>query len=133
MTTWVAKCSSDKYSCRMTTWETCHEQSRGAHGDLRDAEFHLHEAIRMRSNRLAAIDVKPGNLPWLLYAVRDAAAARDVADRALSAIVAEARADGLSWGQIADALGISRQGARQRYGATSVPSVPPQTDTLEGL
>lgn len=37
-------------------------------------------------------------------------------DAALTETVAVARANGKSWGKIAIALGVSRQGARQRYG-----------------
>lgn len=39
------------------------------------------------------------------------------AGNARSAIIADARANGETWQSIADALGISRQAAQQRYGA----------------
>ncbi|MGC4108120.1 MAG: hypothetical protein QM753_17490 [Thermomicrobiales bacterium] len=46
-------------------------------------------------------------------------------DRALHAIVHEARAAGFSWQQIGDITGTSRQGAAQRFGTT-----PPAVDDL---
>ncbi|MGH3355132.1 MAG: hypothetical protein ACRDOJ_04495 [Nocardioidaceae bacterium] len=42
---------------------------------------------------------------------------RDALEESITAAVAAAREDGWSWGKIAIALGVSRQGApRQRYG-----------------
>ncbi len=50
-----------------------------------------------------------------------AAAMNEVAaaEANLSAAVAAARSQGRSWGRIAMVLGVSRQAARQRYGAPS--------------
>lgn len=47
--------------------------------------------------------------------IREAAAARDAAQDDVDAAVAEARAAGSTWVEIALALGITPQGARQRY------------------
>lgn len=50
-------------------------------------------------------------------ALADLRMARDYADAAIRTVVQIARADGLSWQQIADALHTSRQAAQQRYAA----------------
>ena len=55
--------------------------------------------------------------PEVLIELRAAAAARrDAEGRAEGAVIVARRA-GLSWGVIGAQLGITRQGARQRYGA----------------
>lgn len=41
---------------------------------------------------------------------------RDTIDEAMTAAVAACRAEGYSWGEIAQRLGTSRQAAQQRYG-----------------
>jgi hypothetical protein len=41
---------------------------------------------------------------------------RDGLDRAMAAEVAALVAQGVSWGEVGRALGMTRQGARQRYG-----------------
>lgn len=41
--------------------------------------------------------------------------AREDIDRALTHLVAAMRAEGQSWNTIADALGVTRQGAQKRY------------------
>jgi len=51
-----------------------------------------------------------------LVAVARAADAVEAAKTALDAAVANARARGRSWNQIALSLGVSRQAARQRFG-----------------
>lgn len=43
---------------------------------------------------------------------------RQIIDQALSALVADARANGATWGDIGAALGITRQAAHQRYART---------------
>jgi len=71
----------------------------------------------------------PAPNPWLprrhhpCEALRQLAADRDAARQALLTVehdiaqeVARERADGADWSQIGGALGISRQGARQRFG-----------------
>jgi DNA-directed RNA polymerase specialized sigma24 family protein len=50
-----------------------------------------------------------------LRAVAQAVAATATAQAAVEAAVLTARANGRSWGQIAIALGTSRQAVRQRY------------------
>lgn len=35
-------------------------------------------------------------------------------------IVTDMRAEGCTWGEVGDALGITRQGARQRYGGAGI-------------
>ena len=47
--------------------------------------------------------------------LRVAAAGRRAADERLEAAVVAAKAAGLSWGTIGAQLGVTRQGARQRY------------------
>ena len=47
--------------------------------------------------------------------LRAAAAGRRAADERLEAAVVAAKAAGLSWGTIGAQLGVTRQGARQRY------------------
>lgn len=44
------------------------------------------------------------------------ATVREVADLHLAFVVARAREEGLSWAEVGDELGISRQAAQQRYG-----------------
>ena len=58
-----------------------------------------------------AIDAAP------LRDLARAVAVRDDAERAIGAAVDAARDQGLSWATIGAVLGISRQGALQRYGS----------------
>lgn len=51
----------------------------------------------------------------VLVELRAAAAARRAADDRLEAAVRAGRAAGLSWGVIGAQLGVTRQGARQRF------------------
>jgi L-amino acid N-acyltransferase YncA len=51
----------------------------------------------------------------VLRELRAAAAARRAADERVESAVANARNVGLSWGIVGAQLGITRQGARQRY------------------
>jgi hypothetical protein len=53
--------------------------------------------------------------PPLLIELRAAAAARRAAEGRLEAAVIAARHAGLSWGVIGAQLGMTRQGARQRF------------------
>jgi hypothetical protein len=53
----------------------------------------------------------PADLREIAKAVGDVAAAEE----RLAELVKAARANGRSWGRIAMALGVSKQGARQRY------------------
>jgi hypothetical protein len=61
---------------------------------------------------LAELD-EPGSPQGAVAAARDLSAA---ADAALQAVVDRARASGLSWREIGDVLGTSRQAAFQRFG-----------------
>lgn len=61
-----------------------------------------------------------------LVRLKELAAARaearrvvDVLDEEIEVAVAHQRVDGASWAQVGRALGISRQGARQRFGEAS--------------
>lgn len=54
--------------------------------------------------------------PWRLLALTRIAARAGEVEEALAQMVANARAGGHSWQEIGDALGISRQGASQRFG-----------------
>ncbi|OUZ07553.1 hypothetical protein BHE97_16520 [Aeromicrobium sp. PE09-221] len=47
-----------------------------------------------------------------------AVAERAAAEQAITEAVHDARARGVTWVEIATALGVSHQGARQRYGAS---------------
>ena len=47
--------------------------------------------------------------------IRAAVTARAAADDAVTAAVIDARARGITWVEIASALGVSHQAARQRY------------------
>jgi nucleotide-binding universal stress UspA family protein len=51
----------------------------------------------------------------VLAELRSAAATRRAADARVEAAVANARRSGLSWGVIGPQLGLTRQGARQRF------------------
>lgn len=62
-------------------------------------------------------------------ALRAAVIDRQLAEERVAREVAWLRARGWSWTQVADALGVSRQAARQRYGAVE----PPQTTVPAGL
>ena len=53
---------------------------------------------------------------WLSRPMWAALEARDRADALVSALVAQAREDGMTWEQIGDLLGVSRQAAHKRYG-----------------
>ncbi|MCW2787153.1 MAG: hypothetical protein JWP74_3670 [Marmoricola sp.] len=50
------------------------------------------------------------------YSLADLARKRDSIERTIAAIVLYRRAAGDSWRAIADALGVSKQAAQQRYG-----------------
>jgi predicted ArsR family transcriptional regulator len=52
-----------------------------------------------------------------LSELADAAGYRDLAERMIEAAVFAARAEGATWAQIADALGVSHQAARKRFRA----------------
>jgi L-amino acid N-acyltransferase YncA len=54
----------------------------------------------------------------VLSELRAAAAARRAAEERVESAVANARNVGLSWGIVGAQLGITRQGARQRYEAS---------------
>lgn len=47
--------------------------------------------------------------------IRDALLMRAAADDAITEVVRDMRADGASWSEIGDALGVTRQAAQQRY------------------
>lgn len=51
----------------------------------------------------------------VLRELRAAAAGRRAAEERLEAAVVEAKCAGLSWGTIGAQLGVTRQGARQRF------------------
>jgi len=51
----------------------------------------------------------------LVSALRETIGARDHADALAAALVARLRAEGVSWTSIAAPLGMTRQGAQQRY------------------
>lgn len=57
----------------------------------------------------------------VLRELRAAAAARRAAEDRVEAAVASARNAGLSWGVVGAQLGITRQGARQRFEPASNP------------
>lgn len=54
--------------------------------------------------------------PERIEAIRAAVAARDLVDQLVTERVQAAREAGLTWVEIALGLGVSPQGARQRYG-----------------
>jgi hypothetical protein len=53
----------------------------------------------------------PDAINWLL----DLAALRDAVDEAIADAVRSKDANGLSWQQVGDALGVTKQAAQQRY------------------
>lgn len=57
----------------------------------------------------------PGSAGGVLARIEHALAERDQAEAQLRARVADARALGLSWHQVGGALGMTSEGARQRY------------------
>lgn len=67
----------------------------------------IRRVIRALSRRVAAGDVD---------ALQDLAALADQVDQAVTEAVAGLRARGYSWTEIGDRLGISKQGAQQRWG-----------------
>lgn len=80
--------------------------SAGAAPAAVDVEAPPAKVVPVLSNRWDAMT----RLERLASDARRAAAARDRGVR-------EARAAGASWVEVADVLGVSRQAARQRYGA----------------
>lgn len=85
--------------------------------------------VRPREVVRHAYPPKPAPGPWLprrhhpCDALRQLAADRDATRQAVRDVehniaqeVARERADGADWSEIGGALGISRQGARQRFG-----------------
>ena len=55
-----------------------------------------------------------------LEAVEAAVTRLRVAEEQLASVVAAARGSGHSWGELGEALGVTRQAAQQRFGKTSV-------------
>jgi hypothetical protein len=53
--------------------------------------------------------------------LRAVVALRRLADQVENSQVAAARRDGLSWEQIGDALGVSRQAAHKKHGSLKLP------------
>jgi hypothetical protein len=72
-----------------------------------------------REHRGAGIEVR------LETAVRVAAELRAVGDELLDHYVQAARSDGRSWTDIGELLGVSKQGAQQRFNAAAIPSAEP--------
>lgn len=75
----------------------------------------------LREGRAARIGKRD---PWwsaeeVRSLVEELTAVRDSSAAALELAVAEARRKGLSWAIVGRALGLSRQGAEQRYGRRS--------------
>jgi hypothetical protein len=78
--------------------------------------------IREKAQRLwraaAVTDLPPTAADWLAewrITIRQAASMVDDSDKQLRATVAAARAAGVSWRGIGDALGVSRQAAQERF------------------
>jgi hypothetical protein len=59
-------------------------------------------------------------MPGLPGVLKDLQVLQDTIEDVRTEIVRDMRADGCTWGEIGDALGMSRQGARQRYGGIGV-------------
>lgn len=76
----------------------------------------LTDVIVATATELASRMVNP-DTDTRLSAISLANALNRLTDRALRVIVAEARASGLSWQQIGDIMGTTRQGAYQRFGS----------------
>lgn len=55
-------------------------------------------------------------------AIRRALQMRAAADAVVSAVVVDARASGMTWQAIGEALGVTRQAAFQRYGRPTDPT-----------
>lgn len=60
--------------------------------------------------------IQPQPQSWRLVAITRTATRAGEIEQTLAQMVANARAGGHSWQEIGDALGISRQGASQRFG-----------------
>jgi hypothetical protein len=71
----------------------------------------LRRVIAAYSRRVAAGDIE---------AISTMAALADDFDQAIRQAIASLRADGYSWADIALRLGITRQGAQQRWGGDSL-------------
>lgn len=52
--------------------------------------------------------------------VRDMVLLRDAIADVLDELVRDMRAEGCTWSEVGDALGVSRQGARQHYGGRGI-------------
>jgi hypothetical protein len=72
----------------------------------------LRRVIRAYSRRIAAGDIE---------AITDMTALAGHLDRAIRDAITGLRADGYSWADIALRLGITRQGAQQRWGTGTAP------------
>jgi hypothetical protein len=75
----------------------------------------LRRVIRAYSRRIAAGDIE---------AITDMAALADHLDQAIRDAITGLRGYGYSWADIAMRLGITRQGAQQRWGATADGTLP---------
>lgn len=87
-------------------------------------------------DELRAADPEPGS-PGphsdVTHALSTARSLQSLADQAMAALVTDARARGVTWQAIGDALGISRQAAFQRFGSpidprTGTPLTRPSAD-----
>lgn len=80
--------------------------------DLTDADV---EAIVAEFDQ-AVVDGRVRAVDGVVFReLRAAAAGRRAAEERLEAAVVAAKSSGLSWGAIGAQLGVTRQGARQRY------------------
>lgn len=59
-------------------------------------------------------------IPGYPGVIRDLQLIQDTVNDAMTDVVADMRAAGISWNEIGEALGVSRQAARQRFGGRGI-------------
>ena len=82
----------------------------------------------LREDLIRSLESIPTS-PDLLGAIQTCATVQEQAERLLTTAVARARAQGMTWADIGTALGISRQGAFQRFGRPIDPRTEQPMDT----
>lgn len=94
------------------------------------------QALKAQMDALLAARVLTTSDDWAA-SIGHAASIQTAADEVMRAVVAQARQEGATWQVIGDALGVSRQGAFQRYGRSTDPrtgepmTTPPLPDAAE--
>lgn len=88
----------------------------GAVTDVQEELMRRSEALGLNPKRLREIMSAVNQSRNPMYALTLAAVERDSIEAAIQYLVAQCRAAGYTWAAIGSTLGLTKQGAQQRYG-----------------